>query len=425
MHLDETKLMFDFDQHYYEQRDAFTRYIDEEYGPRTVRFETGPRNENYLFVDGEPVADFPQWYPPLNARAGTDDFFGKLLQKEEQAAATSGAEDVAPPKPEYFATLPPAWATRDARLELMDEQGMDGALLLPTVALVWQEQVRQKPDLTCAIIRAFNRWLEDEWGYAFKDRLFASPIIALDDLDQAVDELERVIDKGARVINLHVAPVGRESPASTRFDPFWQRVEDAGVLVSFHLSASPYGQVCNAMWGDELVPPGRRLERQSPFYWATAFCDRPIMDMLASVIYWNLFGRFPRLQIASIENGADWVEYLLKRLDKMAILGRKGAWPGGKLEDRPSAIFKRHVSVVPFPEENIPRLAGVIGADRIPFGSDYPHPEGLPAPRNMLKRLEGLNDHEVDLIMGGNAARLLGLPETSFNRGTRTDSERE
>lgn len=404
--------VFDSDAHYYEPADAFTRYIDEEYRPRSVRFETGPRNENFVFVDGEPLADFPQWYPPLDRRAGTDDFFGNMVRKD-RAAHSQRDDKTRPVKPEYFASIPPPWVSRQARLELLDEQGVHATLLLPSVGVVWQEQARGKPDLICAVTRAFNRWLEDEWGYGADGRIYGVPLIALEDLDQALAELDRVTAAGARVVGLHVGPVGTDSPAAPKFDPLWERIEQHQLLVAFHIGASCYAPVATQLWGEELAPSGRRLEDQGAFMWATSFGDRPIMDMLSSLIYWNLFGRYPGIQIVSIENGADWVEYLLKRLDKMAVLGRRGPWPGGRLEERPSEIFRRHVSVVPFPEENIPRLVSTLGADRVPFGSDYPHPEGLPEPRRMLQRLERLDEPTTRLVMGENALRLLRLTRPS------------
>ena len=82
----------------------------------------------------------------------------------------------------------------------------------------------------------------------------------------------------------------------------------------------------------------------------------------------------------SVENGSLWVPYLLKAMDKMKGMGRNGPWLGGYVEGRPSEIFKQHVYVSPYHEEDIVALAELIGDDRILFGSDFPHPEGLAEP---------------------------------------------
>ena len=100
--------------------------------------------------------------------------------------------------------------------------------------------------------------------------------------------------------------------------------------------------------------------------------------------------------------------YLLKAMNKMNQMGRNGPWLGGRITERPSDIFKRHVSVSPYHEEDIVALAGVIGDDRVLFGSDYPHPEGLAEPRDFAESVAPLGPEAVRRIMGDNLRGLLG-----------------
>jgi predicted TIM-barrel fold metal-dependent hydrolase len=133
------------------------------------------------------------------------------------------------------------------------------------------------------------------------------------------------------------------------------------------------------------------------------------MDTMASLIYYNLFGRYPGIRVASIENGSLWVSYLMKAMDKMNGMGRNGPWPGGRLTEKPSAIFRRHVFVSPYHEENIVDLAGMLGTSQVLFGSDYPHSEGLADPVTFAESLIDLPDDDVKRIMRDNTAGLLGL----------------
>ena len=71
----------------------------------------------------------------------------------------------------------------------------------------------------------------------------------------------------------------------------------------------------------------------TPFQWYLGYGDRPISDMLANLILNNLFGRFPRLRMLSIENGSAWVPGLLQSMDKAAKVGRRGTPIGGHVED--------------------------------------------------------------------------------------------
>lgn len=126
-------------------------------------------------------------------------------------------------------------------------------------------------------------------------------------------------------------------------------------------------------------------------------------------IYGNLFGRFPNLRVASVENGSLFVDYLLRAMDKMVGMGRGGPWPGGRLTDKPSAIFREHVWVAPFHEENIRDLAELIGPERVLFGSDWPHPEGLAVPSEFADALGGMSEGDIQLIMRSNLEGLLSV----------------
>ena len=56
-----------------------------------------------------------------------------------------------------------------------------------------------------------------------------------------------------------------------------------------------------------------------------------------------------------------------------------------------------------------PATAPLIAQDA-PFGSDFPHGEGLAEPRQYVAaQLGGLADDQVEAIMSGNLARFLGL----------------
>jgi predicted TIM-barrel fold metal-dependent hydrolase len=90
-------------------------------------------------------------------------------------------------------------------------------------------------------------------------------------------------------------------------------------------------------------------------------------------------------------------------------MGRNGPWVGGRLAERPSEIFRRHVLVTPFPEDDVLSVVRAVGGvDSIVLGSDWPHAEGLAAPGDYLRVLEGLSDAEQRTVMRGNGRRVLG-----------------
>jgi predicted TIM-barrel fold metal-dependent hydrolase len=301
--------------------------------------------------------------------------------------------------------MQPEYTDRDARLALMDQQGVEAILLFPTLGVCVEHFMKDDPDQLYANFHAFNLWLDDDWGFDHDGRLFAAPVLSLRDLDRAVHELDFVLQRGARVVSLRPGPAYGRSPADPHFDPFWARIDEARALVAFHIGESGYNEMMAPHWGEE---PNPSSHHQSAFQWTSFYGDRPIMDTFSALVLHNLFGRFPNVRCLSVENGSLWVPYLLKAMNKMNGMGRNGPWIGGRLTERPSDVFRQHVFVSPYHEEDIVALAGLIGETQTLFGSDYPHPEGLAEPSDFADTITPLGDEVVRLIMRDNLRGLLG-----------------
>jgi predicted TIM-barrel fold metal-dependent hydrolase len=192
-----------------------------------------------------------------------------------------------------------------------------------------------------------------------------------------------------------MAPGGGRSPADPVYDPFWARVDEAGITVAYHSGESGYGRYM-VDWGESAE---FEAFRRTPLY-GVLTSDRAIADTMAALICHGLFSRFPHLRIATIESGSEWVPTLLKKLGKAF-----SQTPGG-FDGHPVETFRRHVWVAPYYEDDIRGLADTIGADHVLFGSDYPHAEGLAVPTDFVHDLKGFTDAEVRLVMRENA---LGL----------------
>ena len=385
--------LIDADNHYYESVDCFTRHIEAKHRDRTLRAERRDDGDFDVFLDGQP------WHY-MDVKFEKTNKAGSMLEILHRKGDVSWKDSYSKEN------MLPGFQNRDARLALMDEQGIEAALLLPTVAVVVEQEIVRDVELTYASLRAFNRWLEDDWGYAYQERIFAVPMLSLLDIDQAIAELERVLAAGARMVHLRPGPVGGRSPADPHFDPFWARLDEARVPLAMHLSDSGYNALVSTQWGEEAAPPVRG---QSAFQWAFCHGDRPIMETVGSFIYNNLFTRFPNLRVVSIENGSGWVEYLLTTLDKKKGMARYGPWPNGRPKGRCSEIFRRHVTLTPYPEDDVARLVDFLGPDSVLFGSDYPHPEGMAVPSKFVDLIGDANEEDTRKVMRGNTAALLGL----------------
>lgn len=377
--------LFDCDQHYYETRDSFTRYIEPAFADQAVRPVRQDDGSEIVMVGERPLT-FLLGHD-LYDTAGAP---GSL--KEKLIAMKKGGGDMA------YGGIPmrPEWRDREKRLALMDDQGVEGCLMFPNVAVAVEHFMATDAQLY-ANLRALNRWIEDDWGYSHRDRIFAPPMLSLRNLEMAVAELDRVLAVGVRCITLKAGPAYGRNPADPYFDPFWSRVNEAGISVAFHLGECGYNETNSPFWGEAPNPPNFEM---SAFQWAHNYCDRPIMETLSAFVYANFFEVFPKIRLISVEHGCEWVPYLLRRLDKMRGMGRGGPWIRGPLRERPSAIFKRHIRVTPFFEDDTPKVVEEIGtAECIVLGSDWPHPEGLEHPGDFFGSIEGLSDSQIRDIM--------------------------
>jgi predicted TIM-barrel fold metal-dependent hydrolase len=300
--------------------------------------------------------------------------------------------------------LKPEYQDRDARVAVTQQQGLGGALLFPTLGCGVEEALKGDVDATMASLTAFNRWLEDDWGFVYQHRLVTAPMISLADPAAAVEEVDRVLGQGARLVHVRPAPVpgahGTSRSLGDRLhDPVWARLAEASVTVAFHLGDSGYEHF-TAMWGgvDHFEGFGK-----SSILSRVLVADRAIHDTIASMIVDGVFHRHPTLRVASVENGSDWVALLAKRLKKQA---NQTPWA---FKEPPLDVLRRNVWVTPYYEEDLHALAELIGVDRILFGSDWPHGEGLAAPLQFAKELSGFDDVAARKIMRDNALEMLGV----------------
>ena len=388
-------LSVDADNHYYEPVDCFTRHMDRDKMRFAFQLAVVDGAEQTV-VDGRPVDTFiPGGFMRGNiAKAGS---LREMMRNIKKAGMLDETNPVVGP-PER------AWFEREERLALMDRQGISATLLFPSTGVCVEPSFGGDATVLYANYRAFNRWLAQDWGLGADGRLYGTPLLSLLDVDQAVAELEWALDHGCRAFNLSAGPVYGRSPADPHFDPFWARVNEAKVLCAIHVGDAGYNAREAAFWGEDPAPGAHS---QSAFQWTHCFGDRPVMETISALIYGTLFGRFPNVKVASIENGSLFVDYLLRVMDKMVGMGRGGPWPGGRLTAKPSELFRQHVYVSPFHEEDIRALAELIGAERVLFGSDYPHPEGLAEPNDFVAGLSGMSAGDIERIMRSNLAELL------------------
>jgi predicted TIM-barrel fold metal-dependent hydrolase len=376
--------IFDFDNHYYEAEDALTRYQDRSLGNRGVRWaDIGGRKK--LLIGGKVNGYIAN--PTFDPVARPGALFDWYRGNPKQQTIVEAFGKLEPIHPEY--------RDRGARLQVMDAQGVEGAVLFPTLGVGIEEALRDDPEACAKVFTAFNRWLNEDWGFRFDDRIIAAPYVPFLDPVAAHAELRAVLDQGAAV----PAPGGYRSPFDPAYDPFWALAEESGVIVATHAGLDGY-DVLVQMW----EPGGAESSLfRSPLRGVLTKA-RAVSDFYGAALCHLLFERFPRLRLVSVENGAGWIADLLHRLDDAANRNP------GTFKEHPREVFGEHVWVTPFWEDNVPDLVGEMRVDRLLLGSDWPHAEGTRLPSEFVtETLAGLPDDGVRRIARDNARELLGL----------------
>ena len=380
--------LFDADNHYYEATDAFTRHLEPGFAKRTMQWAQIDGKQR-LVVGGRVNRFIPNpQFDPVARPGCLDDYFRGRSPANDIRGAFGELEPI---RPEY--------RDRDARIARLDEQGIAGCFLFPTLGVGMEEALVGDPDAAHAAFRAFNRWVNDDWGLHYQDRIFGAPYLTLLDPDQALDEARWAVAEGARVVVLRAGPImapsGGRSPGDTMYDPVWAVLAAAGITVAYHSGEAGYGRYV-VDWGESAE---FEAFRRTPLY-GLLTSDRAISDTIAALICHGVFERHPAMRVATIESGSEWVRPLVKKLAKMHSMT-----PGAFSSD-PVEVLRNHVWVAPYYEDEIRELADTIGANHVLFGSDWPHAEGLADPRSFVDDLKGFSDAEIRLIMHDNAAAL-------------------
>lgn len=225
------------------------------------------------------------------------------------------------------------------------------------------------------------------------DRFVGMATLALQHPDMAADQLDQAVKK----LGLRGAAIGGsvegEELSDRKFDPFWAKAEELGVMIFMHPQQAP-GTTQNARLqgkGGLGNTIGNPLE-------TTVF--------LSHLIFEGTLDRFPGLKICGAHAGGYLPSYS-GRSD--ALCGRGSGADCKALKRKPSEYFRNelYIDTMVFHEEGLRHLVAEVGADHIFYGTDYPFdwPVGI----DFVVNASFLNNAEKEAILGGNVAKLLRI----------------
>jgi hypothetical protein len=180
--------VFDADNHFYETQDALTKFLPDNRKHAIDYVQV--RGRTKIVVRGQ-ISDYiPNPTFEVVARPGA---------QEEYYRHGSGGKSYREVIGEPMKAIP-AFREPGARLEVMDEQGVEYALMFPTLASLVEERMEDDPELVHDVIHALNHWMYETWSFNYEGRIFATPVITLPIVERALEELQWCLDRGARTV---------------------------------------------------------------------------------------------------------------------------------------------------------------------------------------------------------------------------------
>lgn len=277
----------------------------------------------------------------------------------------------------------------ERRIREMDEQGIDMEAL--SINPYWY---RAERDAVAELIRVQNEALV-EFCASQPDRFVAFATAALQYPDLAAEQVEHAVKTlGFRGIGV-AGSVAGEDLANPKFHPFWAKCEELGVLVFMH----PLGT-------RELEPSGRLAGNGL----LTNTIGNPLETTIAlsHLIFEGTLDRFPGLKICAAHGGGFLPSYA-NRSDAVITTfpNRVGPLP----KKKPTEYIRGgqlYFDSIMFTGEGMRHLIAEAGIDHVVLGTDYPFPWNT-APVDHVMSIPGLSDEDRIKILGGTAAKLLGI----------------
>jgi predicted TIM-barrel fold metal-dependent hydrolase len=297
----------------------------------------------------------------------------------------------------HYESISPAGFDPRARLQVLDAEGIDAAVLYPGLGL--SLGAIEDPELASASCAVYNDWIS-EYCAADRARLIGVAALPLQDPAAAAAEARRAVGRlGLRAAFARPNPPGGVPLHDARFTPVWSALEELGIPLAFH-PAGLWDMPGTSQAMAHLMAPGTHHP-------LILFFDDYMT--LANLVYAGVLERHPALRVAVLECGGGWIAHWMDRLDEFT---KSYAWQLGHLSLKPSEYVLRQVFVSFDPgERTAGALTQFIGTDNMVWASDFPHSDAT-----YPGVVDELREHTRDAgaearakLFGLNALRLYGI----------------
>ncbi|MFM7534448.1 MAG: amidohydrolase family protein [Acidimicrobiales bacterium] len=369
----------DADGHILEPPDLWESYIDPQFRDRALRFRIDEHGLEELEIAGKRSQMSKGGFPATLGAMGAPDLADIQLN----------------PQRTYLKESPYGAMDPRERIELLDAEHIDLAILYTTVGLLWEAEVTD-PALAQAYTKAYNRWICE--FCADEPRLVPTAHLSLSDPIAAAKELERAVGEGAK--GCYVCPFTHDGKpvGHPDHDVVFAAAQDLDVPFALHPTFEPQWTKGNRMGSWENVKKLRLL--------ASVSASDGIRHQFTTLFDYAVFDKFPNLRVLVLESGGGWIGYWLDRID--AVYGHTFVGQRHPLKHKPSDYFRNQIWISCDPDERtIPALAERFGVERFLWASDFPHADHTPEYVEDLNELIGMFPAADQAKFAGGNARAL------------------
>jgi len=333
-----------------------------------------PRNDSYWLIDGRIHAR-----PGMPGSTQSGSPVSSTLAKGKSFTAGSQTLDDVP-----------------ERLRDMDKLGIDISVLFPTAVLT---HLTPDPGFEADLMRSYNTWLAERCSQA-PERLKWGALVPFRNVPEAVAEVRRAKELGAVAV-FSLGTAGDKLLHHASLDPIYAALVDHDLPLCVHVGWSHPGllESCNDVYESFMIS-----------------FTMPVMMGFFSMTGGGVLDRFPKLRVAFLEAGGDWLPYTVDRMGRYYEVTKVNGRPVPKRQAQEYLGDGNLFLSVEGDERMLPTVIEVIGEDQILVSADMPHPE---ARENCMAEIEERRDIRQtakEKILTHNPARLFGIDISAHQR---------
>ncbi len=281
----------------------------------------------------------------------------------------------------------------EARLRSLDSMGIDHQMLFPTTLYA---RMTSDPGLEAALFRSYNRYIGRQCN-AVSRRLKWAGLLPLRDAKEGCEAVEEMRRLGATAAVVY-GTAGDRLLCDPHFTPVWDALHHAGLPLCVHMGMSypPFAEVCRGLLDAHAI--GMSL---------------PAMMAFVAIVGHGMLDRYPKLKVIFLEFGAEWIFYMVGRLDHYLPIDRSQMPIKTEVPQKTIEEYVKSGKVFLAGEADDRMLAQeieLLGEDQLLYSSDLPHGEGRHNAAQVLLDRNDLTETQKRKILYDNAVKFFGEP---------------